>query len=493
MSHSVRESIDWAVRAWALAEALPVARLHPRVVARMRESMTADRWHVAMSGGADSLALLLLVWAHWPERRAAMVALHFNHKLRGAESDADEAFCREVCGALGVKIETGAADWPDGPESVSEAQAREARLGFFKRAMSSASEPLLFLGHQKNDVAETMLMRLARGSGAAGLAAPRPVAHHGAATHLRPLLGLSHAEIVDALRAAGLEWREDATNEGNRFFRTRVRASVIPAIEAASPSGFLEAAAASRELLEEDDDALELWADRLVPERRANPLPAAPLRDCPRAVARRVLQRWLLAQGGEGALGRAAFDELLGAVLGGAAFRRSAGEGAFVAGDGASVFWESAGATGDPWEPFQLAVPGRATMPDGAVLECTIETLDDEGLQALFSGENSGPFRVYLGFEEALPAWFAVRNWRPGDRFAPLGGKHESKLQDHFTNRRIPRGIRHRLPVVTDSLGRVLWVPGLPPAECVRVQPGATRAVCLTYLPPETLSEPRHG
>jgi tRNA(Ile)-lysidine synthase len=493
MTPSVRESIDWAVRALALAEAIPVARLHPCVVTRMSKSPAAARWHVALSGGADSLALLLLLWVHWPERRAGTVALHFNHKLRGADSDADEAFCREVCNALGIRLEAGSADWPDAPGRVSEAKARDARIAFFKRAMSDEREPLLFLGHQKNDVVETMIMRLARGSGAGGLAAPRPVARHGSATHLRPLLNLAHAEIVDALRTAGLEWREDATNEGDRYFRTRVRASVIPAIEAASPSGFLDAVAASRALLEEDDDALEQWAACVAPDRGANPLHVAPLRECPRAVARRVLQRWLLAQAGEGALGRTAFDELLEDVLGGTSFRRSAGGEAFVRGDGKALFWDVAGGTAEPWEPFQLAVPGRAMLPDGAVLECAVEALDDEARRALFSGETSGPFRVYLRFEEAQPAWFAVRNWKPGDRFASLGANHDSKLQDHFTNRRIPREVRRRLPVVADAAGRVLWVPGLPPSECARVQPGATHALRLTYLPPETLSVPHHG
>lgn len=489
MSHSVRESIDWAVRAWALAEALPAARLHARVVARMEASAVSDRWHVALSGGADSLALLLLLWAHRPQRRASMTALHFNHKLRGGESDADETFCREVCGALGIAIECGSAEWPVGPSDISEAQAREMRMAFFKGAMKNAKAPLLFLGHQKNDVAESILMRLARGSGAAGLAAPRPVSRHGAVTHLRPLLDLSHAEITDALRNAGLEWREDATNEGDRFFRTRVRAAVIPAIEAASPSDFLDAAAASRELLEEDDEALEMWADRVAPDRGANPLKAAPLRDCPRAVARRVLQRWVLARGGEGALSRASFDALLEDVLAGGTFRRSAGEGAFVRGDVTQIVWEISAEETEPWPAFELTVPGRVLLPDGAILECVVETLDDETRRALFSGERSGPFRVHLGFEAAPPPWFAVRTWRPGDRFAPLGSINESKLQDHFTNRRIPRESRHRLPVVCDGADRIVWVPGLPPAESTRVLPDATFAVRLTYLPPKPLSD----
>ncbi|HUG13320.1 MAG TPA: tRNA lysidine(34) synthetase TilS, partial [Opitutaceae bacterium] len=214
MTHTVRESIDWAVRAWTLSRTFPVERMHPRVVARMNAAPSGARWHVAFSGGADSLTLLLLLWAHWPERRGGLVALHFDHRLRGAESDADVAFCREVCGALDIRLEVGTADWSREPDGISEADARDARMAFFKEAMSEVGVALLFLGHQKNDIAETMLMRLARGSGAGGLAAPRPVARHGAATHLRPLLTLAHAEIVEALRAAGLEWREDATNEG---------------------------------------------------------------------------------------------------------------------------------------------------------------------------------------------------------------------------------------------------------------------------------------
>lgn len=493
MTHPVRESIDWAVRAWTLTKAIPIERLHPRVVAAMRASREDQCWHIALSGGADSLILLLLLWAHWPERRDSMRALHFNHRLRGADSDGDEAFCREVCAALNVSLDVGAAEWASAPAVVSEAQARDARLRFFKDSMAHEVAPLLVLGHQKSDVAETMLMRLARGSGAGGLAAPRPVGRHGAVTHLRPLLTLSHAEIVESLRAAGLEWREDPTNEGERYFRNRVRSNVIPALEAASPSSFLDAAGTSRELLEEDDDALEAWADRVAPDRAANPLPTVPLGEYPRAVARRVLQRWVLAHGGENVFERTAFSEVLDDVRAGVAFRRSAGPDAFLRGDGKSIWWEPGPSKGTPWPPLRLQVPGRLVLPDGGVLECAVEPLADSDRNALFSGEKSGPFRVYLGFEAAPPAWFAVRTWKAGDRFAPLGMAHDSKLQDHFTNRRIPREMRHRLPVLTDPEGRILWVAGLPPSECARVAPDATRAVRLTYALPEPLSDPKHG
>lgn len=493
MSTSVRESIGWAVRAASLATAFPVSRLDRRVLAEIDRSAPADRWCVALSGGADSLCLLLLLWAHWPERRGALRALHFNHRLRGDASECDAAFCREVCSGLGVAVIEREAEWggsPEGVSGVSENDAREARFSFFKAAMKESSSSRLFLGHQLDDVAETMLMRLARGSGTAGLAAPRPVSRHGDAVYLRPLLGMAHAAIVGALREAGAPWREDASNSTDRYFRTRVRTTVVPALNEASPSDFPSGAAASRELLEEDDEALEAWADRIVPDRGITALPIEKLKDCPRAIARRVLHRWLLARLGTGRLTRVSFDSLLDATCRGDSFRRSAGGNAVIRCDGLFLFVEELPGECASWDGFDLSVPGQATLPDGGVIVAEVIDLDPGTRQSVLSGQGSGPFVVYLGFEGAPPAWFAVRPWKPGDRYASLGSTHESKLQDHFTNRRIPKGMRHTLPLLVAPSDRILWVPGLPPAESVRVLPNATFAVRLTYRPPEPLFDP---
>src|SRR4051812_37166347 len=94
----------WQRRAGQLARAIPRSALHPATLAWADASGGQARWSVAVSGGADSLALLLLLWAHGPERRSRLQALHFNHRLRGRASDADEVFCRKVCAALGVKF-----------------------------------------------------------------------------------------------------------------------------------------------------------------------------------------------------------------------------------------------------------------------------------------------------------------------------------------------------------------------------------------------------
>lgn len=289
----------------------------------------AERWAVALSGGADSLCLLLLVWAHWPGRRPALCALHFDHRLRGAAARADSRFCRGVCRGLGIEFVEGR--WRNPPPSASEADAREARFGFFERRLASRRIRVLWLGHQQDDIAETMLMRLARGSGTSGLAAPRPVhSFPNGREHVRPLLALKRAEIEEALRACGVPWREDTTNRGEKYFRNKLRNRVLPAWKRASERDALAGAARSRELLDEDDSALEAWVDGLAPLTPGGALKLERIAGVPRAVARRALHRWLLVQPAVGRLSRRGFDNLLSMVLTGSDSRQSIGAKGFA-------------------------------------------------------------------------------------------------------------------------------------------------------------------
>lgn len=304
-------SAAWPAIATALAAAVPLDELHPRVRAWVAAHRRSRRpWSIAFSGGSDSLALLLLVWAHWPERRAALVALHFNHRLRGAAARADARFCAKVCRALGVELRTGR--WERPPSGAGEAQARAARMAFFAAELRRLRGTALWLGQQQDDVAETLLMRLARGSGTAGLAAPRPVQPFpDGRVHLRPLLGLSRARLVAALRQVGAEWREDATNAAPTFFRNRLRSSVLPAWIAAAGRDAVAGAALARERLEEDDAALEAWLDDLDVLTPGRALRLDRLAGRPVALWRRALHRWLLRQPHQSDLSRHGFAELL--------------------------------------------------------------------------------------------------------------------------------------------------------------------------------------
>jgi tRNA(Ile)-lysidine synthase len=324
-----RRRIDWPVCAEKIAARFPRERLHPAVLAWVAERPRGP-WTVAFSGGADSLALLLLLWAHWPERRSRLLGLHFNHKLRSRAADVDEKFCRKVCTALGVKFRAGA--WQGAHRGASEAEARAARMGFFEKEMRAARSRALWLGQQMDDIAETLLMRVARGSGAGGLGAPRPVQPMpGGRVHLRPLLTLKKKDLISALRAAGAPWREDASNAGDDFFRNRIRRKVLPVWCAAEPGrDALAGAALTRELLAEDDSALEAWLDEVRPIAEDGALDLRKLAGKPRALVRRALHRWLLAQHDVGQLSRQGFELLLAAAQRGQSTRHSLGTHSFA-------------------------------------------------------------------------------------------------------------------------------------------------------------------
>jgi tRNA(Ile)-lysidine synthase len=323
---------SWPETAAALAAAVPRERLHPAAVGLLEARPPRERWAVALSGGADSVALLLLVLAHWPERRRALLALHFDHRLRGAASAADARFCARLCRHLGVALLSGR--WRRPVPAAASARARGERFGFLDDAMRRRRISVLLLGHHRDDVAESLLMRLARGSGAAGLAAPRPVQRIAEPRgrrrlHIRPLLNLRKAEITAALRAGRVPWREDASNAQDGHFRNRVRHRVIPAWIRAAERDAVAGAAGSRELLEEDDSALEAWVRDLGAVRSDGSFDLSAVAGKPRAVVRRALHQWLLLQR-VADLSRPAFEALLGAVMGGTPTRQSAGTGRFA-------------------------------------------------------------------------------------------------------------------------------------------------------------------
>lgn len=308
-----------------LAAAVPADRLHPAVGEWIRHSPLRQRWAVAFSGGADSLLLLLLLWAHWPERRRGLCALHFDHRLRGRDSANDARFCRAVCRAL--RIDYVGGRWARPPRQPSEAAARTARHDFFRAHLQRRRTPVLWLGHQQDDIAETMLMRLARGSGSGGLAAPRPVQRWAdGRVHLRPLLTLPKSAIIAALRQVRAPWREDASNATGIFLRNRMRRQALAAWRAAvTDRDPLAGAALARELLEEDDVALEAWAAQLAPTRPGGALRLTRLRQAPRAVARRAIQRWLAQLQPPVSISRQAVGAIIDDVIAGRRSRHSVG------------------------------------------------------------------------------------------------------------------------------------------------------------------------
>lgn len=193
-----------------------------QIITRYSMLGPGDRAGVAVSGGADSVVLLHVFHRLASTLALKLAVLHVNHGLRGAESDADETFVRELAGSLGLPfLSTRAAPGPGNLEQ----EARLVRREFFASCRARHALSRIALGHTRSDQAETVLYRFLRGSGLAGLAGMRPVTADGL---IRPLLGLNRQEVRDWARTEGFVWREDSSNTNDSFARNLIRNSVLP-------------------------------------------------------------------------------------------------------------------------------------------------------------------------------------------------------------------------------------------------------------------------
>lgn len=472
--------IDWPSKALELGERLPPAAWHPQVLDWVQRHPAPRTAGVACSGGADSLCLLLLLWAHLPEWRSRLKVLHFDHRLRGEASRADARFVEDVARSLDLRVRTGTWNRAEG-ESGSEDAARRARFSFMQRELSGETEKNLFLGHQRDDIVESQLMRLSRGSGTGGLAAPRPV--HALAdgrVHLRPLLALEGTTIRRVLGELGIPFRIDVSNDGLGFYRNRIRLEVIPLWQKQSPFDVSGGGASSRELLQEDDDALEVWLRETVPVPVAGAdFDLRPLEGKPRALLRRALREWTLVEGVAENLSRVAFEQLLEAAADGKSLRASAGTGVFLDLEAGYLRKERPLAGRAPvfGEPWPLPPGGTIFFPAGRELRAEVFPLDPATRSFILRGEVDEKTTAFARWEGGA---LRVRHRESGDRFRPLGAPGSRKLQDIFVDMKIPEVERHSFPVVLlDS--QILWMPSLPPAEAFKINATTKLVVRLTY------------
>ena len=215
-----------------------------------------DRVCVAVSGGADSVALLLAVHGASASLGVGLSAVHVHHGLRGAEADGDLAFVGELCGRLDIALQSHHANVPErvaqSGESIEEA-AREVRYGFFRVLLADAHADSVLTAHTLDDQAETVAMKLLRGAWTEGLSAIHPVVVEQRGKILRPMLGVRRAVIEAYLTEQNQPWREDSTNAEQIYTRNRVRHHLIPLLREFNPA--IDQALANLATLARDDEA----------------------------------------------------------------------------------------------------------------------------------------------------------------------------------------------------------------------------------------------
>ena len=447
---------------------------------------------LALSGGPDSVALLHALRELAPRFGYRLAASHVNHRLRGAESDRDEAFVRELCSTLGVELFVEQANNFDpalDPAAPNlEERAREARYAFLVEAAKRFGASHIATAHHADDQAETVMLRLLRGAGATGLGAmaesgtlaPHPV------TILRPMLHAWRHEILRYLDSIGARFVSDSSNERSDFLRNRVRIELMPRLERDFAPGLRRRLAALAGEMRELDDFVGLAARTELRRRiREDTLDIVGFAGLHPALAGALLREFLASQIGSlrrltrrhiDGLRRLCLGESPSAVLdlpGGWRAERRYTALALERQPELDRSPESVGPAERVAGGFAVAL-AREGITEVAqarfVFHSSLMPADSAPMPA-------GLYEACLDADRAA-AGLVVRNFAPGDRIAPLGMEGTRKLQDVFVDRKLARARRPTFPVVTLQR-QVAWLPGMARGRVALISPQTVRVLRL--------------
>jgi tRNA(Ile)-lysidine synthetase-like protein len=466
---------------------MPRHALAAAAAARIRESGLARQGALvvaAVSGGPDSLAMLHALAGLRGELGFGLHVAHLDHRLRGEESAAEASFVAEAALALGVPATVASADVAALALARGQnlyAAGRSERYALLARVAGEVGAHAVAVAHTADDQAETVLMHLLRGAGADGLSGMRGwvawgewrrYAEPGEAPDLpepgpalvRPLLGVPRAEVESYCAANGLAPRRDPSNDDMRHARARVRHALIPQLIAYNPRivaslcRTAEALAADQELVEQLLD--QAWPSLVSVRPGGVDLAAPAWTALPLALRRAAIRRAYVIAGGRATLGLDDVERVARAAARGPGrtIELPGGLAALTA-PGLLRFGAAPPARGPQLTGGEqvLAVPGAVALDGGWRIE--------SGLASAYQG---GP-AVWLD-QAALAGGLAVRVRQPGDRVRRAGGRGSRRVQDVMVDRRVPRELRARWPLLVSGEA-VRWVAGVCAGEGCRVAP----------------------
>ena len=431
-----------------------------------------ERVGVAVSGGPDSVLLLDFMSQFAHETGLILAIVHFNHHLRGAESDEDERFVRRVARGRGLPLfHSGArvAEIACQRRRNLEATGRELRYRFFYALIGQHKVDKIATAHTANDQAETVLLRLLRGTGMRGLGGIYPSLD---GKIVRPFLNVTRSMIEQELDARELESRVDSTNLDVSLKRNKIRRKLLPLIEGEyCPEiirllGELSSRARDDEafLEEQARERAQAWRVR---EGDSEKIPARALAEFHPAIARRALRQ--VIQGVQGTLRNVTFGHI-------EEVRRLAAEAQsgrkILLPSGMEVRKEfgwlifSPVSVELPYRVFSYAVefPGTVDVPElGAVFEFKIVQPPPHERGYNKRGEWALDARK-------VASGAVLRSWRAGDQYQPAGSHRPEKLKELFRRAGIPSTQRALWPVLEGPKG-ILWVRGFPPSQEVAIRP----------------------
>lgn len=446
------------------------------------------------------MGLLLLLVKLQAELGVVLSVVHFNHKLRALESERDAEFVANLAGEhkLELYISSGDVAQCAREERVSvETAARQLRYSYFEELLTESSGgksklDKIVTGHTLDDQAETVLMRVVRGTGLRGLRGIQPRIECGSGEVVRPLLTLRRHELEQYLGTLGQSWRPDSSNADTKFTRNRVRQRLLPLIESEFNPSVVENLSELAEIARGEEDYWEneaagwrgtvvQWvASELAPSEIHPPLVQLALKPAkggfgvaqescsgpmhcmidlrwlesePLGVQRRVLRT--VADDAGLSLAFQQIDEILRFAAQGPGRQLALPFGWQVVHQGDTLDFRPPGMrariAGD--YEYHFNVPGRVRAPEAGL---TLEVV------SLSSGTQPAGYHPDLVFDPALLGKeLVLRNWRPGDRFWPAHTKSAKKLKELFEEHHVPRTERGLWPVLVSG-NEIVWVRGFP-------------------------------
>ncbi|MCL1829436.1 MAG: tRNA lysidine(34) synthetase TilS [Oscillospiraceae bacterium] len=409
----------------------------------------------AVSGGKDSMCLLHFLFFRSKERGFEVFCAHFNHLLRGSESDADERFVRDYCAENKIGFYCGSGDVKtyaaENGLSVEEA-ARELRYDFLEKTAVEINADRIAAAHNADDNAETVLINLTRGTGLRGLCGIPPVR----GKIIRPLLWATGARIEEYLSENGVPHIEDKTNRSEIYIRNKIRSRVVPVLKEINPA-FAENVFRSSELLREDEGFISSEAEDFINKNlKENSLPAAELKSLPRAVSARVLRQAVKAQPAAERI------EALYALCGG---------------DGPSSTAEINGVcVRREYSRLVFGAPPQTVLSASELKPGDTLILPEAGFEILCRKTDDCPefnnsLNIFFFQSESVCGKISVRCRRGGDEIRILGRNCTKSLKKLFSDAKIPRAKRESIPVIADEV-KVLAVYGFGQDEKSAAKPG---------------------
>ncbi|HYL47692.1 MAG TPA: tRNA lysidine(34) synthetase TilS [Candidatus Limnocylindrales bacterium] len=478
--------------------------LENAVLATIRQShmlAAGDRVGVAVSGGADSVALLRVLENLRAHLGVTLLVVHFNHCLRGAESDADAVFVSNLASASGFEFVQDREDVASAARKHGwnlEEAARRLRYAFFERVVSEGRATRIAVAHTADDQAETVLAHIIRGTGPTGLAAIYPVA----GSVVRPLLEVRRTELRSFLTARGETWREDPTNQDVSRMRARIRRQLLPILEQDFSQTIVEHLgnlarfareeetfwhALTEDLFRKHAKNLDAtWTisirDLLAPsmlresEEEAEPGELIPsLRPLTERIVRRLYEA---VRGSRRELSARHVEQVIRLVTqstsgrhlelpGGILAERNFDQLIFCAKEATGLSLARAETAAHPpayHYVVELPERGAATVSVPELGRCFHLKVVDWPLAERETKRDTEALDAHL-----LRAPLILRSWQPGDAYRPHGRRHTRKLKQMFAARRVPSRQRAGWPVL-ESGGRIVWSRGMPPADeaCAR-------------------------